>query len=73
MCSRVKTLAPLSSLDKHYYNVIAGLAGTQDMFVQKFVVAEGHCNINAARTAAAFDSLLVWIREKKRPAAGELQ
>ncbi|MFY9609029.1 MAG: DUF6351 family protein [Blastocatellia bacterium] len=49
------------------------MAGTQDMFVQKFVAADGHCNINAARTAAAFDSLLVWIREKKRPAAGELQ
>lgn len=59
--------------DVNYYNVIAGLAGTQDMFVQKFVVADGHCNINAARTGAAFDSLLIWIREKKRPAAGELQ
>lgn len=55
------------------YDDIARLAGTQDLFVAKFVVAKGHCNFTAPQTGAAFDELLKWIREKNRPTAGEIK
>jgi pimeloyl-ACP methyl ester carboxylesterase len=58
--------------DVSYYDVTTTLAGTQDLFVAKFVDAKGHCNINAERTTAAFDALLRWARERKRPSAGEI-
>jgi pimeloyl-ACP methyl ester carboxylesterase len=54
------------------YDTITKIAGRQDLFVVKFVDAKGHCNINPAQTAAAFDALLQWARERKRPVAGEL-
>ncbi|HSB10935.1 MAG TPA: DUF6351 family protein [Blastocatellia bacterium] len=59
--------------DVSYYDVISGVAGTADMFVAKFVVANGHCNISPQRTAAAFDALLAWVHEHKRPTSGEIQ
>lgn len=55
------------------YDEFARVAGTQDLFVAKFVVAKGHCNFTPAQTGSAFDELLNWIREKKRPAAGEIK
>lgn len=55
------------------YDEFARLAGTQDLFVAKFVVAKGHCNFTVGQTGAAFDELLSWMRDKKRPAAGELK
>ena len=55
------------------YDEFARLAGTQDLFVTKFAVAKGHCNFTPAQTGAAFDELLNWVREKKRPAAGEIK
>ena len=55
------------------YDEFARVAGTQDLFVAKFVVAKGHCNFTPAQTGAAFDELLSWIRDKKRPAAGEVK
>lgn len=61
------------SRDVSYYDVISGIAGTSDFFVAKFVVANGHCNISPQRTAAAFDALLSWVHEHKRPASGEIQ
>lgn len=57
--------------DVSYYRVLTGIAGTQDLFVAKFVDARGHCTISPAQTGAAFDALLAWVREHKRPAAGE--
>jgi pimeloyl-ACP methyl ester carboxylesterase len=59
--------------DVVYYDVTSGVAGTSDLFVARFVVASGHCNISPQRTAAAFDSLLSWVHEHKRPASGEIQ
>jgi hypothetical protein len=53
------------------YDVPAALAGTSDRFVVRFVEADGHCNFTAAQTGRAFDALLAWVREGKRPAAGE--
>ncbi|HZS10563.1 MAG TPA: alpha/beta hydrolase [Blastocatellia bacterium] len=55
------------------YDATAKVAGTQDLFVTKFVVARGHCNIGPAQTGAAFEALLQWVRERKRPEAGELK
>ncbi len=55
------------------YDEFARVAGTQDLFVAKFVVAKGHCNFTPAQTGSAFDELLKWIREKNRPTAGEIK
>jgi pimeloyl-ACP methyl ester carboxylesterase len=55
------------------YNAIANVAGTQDLFVAKFVVAKGHCTFTPAQTGTAFDELLKWGREKKRPDTGEVR
>jgi len=59
--------------DVSYYDVTSGIAGTADFFVARFVVANGHCNISPPRTAAAFDALLQWVHEHKRPSPGEIQ
>lgn len=53
------------------YDVPAALAGTSDRFVARFVEANGHCNFTMAQTANAFEALLGWARDGKRPAAGE--
>jgi pimeloyl-ACP methyl ester carboxylesterase len=53
------------------YEVPAALAGTSDLFVARFVEANGHCNFTPTQTGNAFDALLAWAREGKRPAAGE--
>ena len=53
------------------YEVPAALAGTSDKFVVRFVEANGHCNFTPGQTGNAFDALLAWAREGKRPAAGE--
>ena len=53
------------------YEVPAALAGTTDRFVARFVEANGHCNFTSAQTGGAFDALLTWARDGKRPAAGE--
>lgn len=55
------------------YDSIAKLAGTQDLFVAKFVVARGHCNFTLPQTTAAFDELLNWARTRKAPSAGEMK
>jgi pimeloyl-ACP methyl ester carboxylesterase len=53
------------------YEIPAALAGTSDRFVARFVEANGHCNFTPAQVGTAFDALLAWAREGKRPAAGE--
>ena len=53
------------------YEVSAALAGTSERFVARFVEANGHCNLTPAQTGNAFDALLAWAREGKRPAPGE--
>jgi pimeloyl-ACP methyl ester carboxylesterase len=54
------------------YSMTAALAGNDDRFVQKWVEAEGHCNIAPALVAKAFDELRVWIAEGTRPEPGLL-
>ena len=53
------------------YEVPTALVGTSDRFVARFVEAKGHCNFTPAQTGSAFDALLAWARDGKRPAAGE--
>ncbi len=53
------------------YEVPAALAGTSERFVARFVEANGHCNFTPTQTGNAFDALLAWARDGKRPAAGE--
>ena len=57
--------------DVSAYDVPAALAGTSEKFVARFVEANGHCNFTPAQTAAAFDALLAWARDGKRPEPGE--
>jgi pimeloyl-ACP methyl ester carboxylesterase len=66
------TLDPLVlGSDVTTYDVPAALAGTSDRFVARFVASTGHCNFTPAQTGAAFDALLAWARDGKRPSAGE--
>lgn len=53
------------------YEVPAALAGTSDRFVARFVEADGHCNFTPVHVGTAFDALLAWARDGKRPSAGE--
>jgi len=55
------------------YDDIATEAGTQDLFVAHFAVADGHCSFTPAQLDTAFAELLQWVRERKKPAAGELK
>lgn len=57
--------------DVSAYDVPAALAGTSDRFVARFVDADGHCNFTEAQVAGAFDALLAWVRDGRRPASGE--
>jgi len=59
--------------DVTIYDSTSKISGSGDLFIAKFVVAKGHCNINPQQTGAAFDNLLMWVHEHKRPLAGELQ
>lgn len=53
------------------YQVESDAAGSPDLFVQRFVVASGHCTIAPALVGAAFDDLVRWVEKKEEPAAGE--
>lgn len=55
------------------YDEIVAEAGTQDLFVAHFVAANGHCVFTPAQLDTAFDELLRWVREHKKPIAGELK
>ena len=55
------------------YEEIARLAGTQDLFVTRYVESRGHCNFTPEQTGGAFDLLLKWVREKARPESGEIR
>jgi pimeloyl-ACP methyl ester carboxylesterase len=53
------------------YQVESAQAGSGDLFVQRFVVASGHCAVDAPLVGAAFDDLVRWVEKKEKPAAGE--
>jgi len=62
----------VTARDVSYYDVSTAIAGQQDLLVQKFVQADGHCAIAPPRVGAAFDELLGWVRDRKRPTPGEI-
>jgi pimeloyl-ACP methyl ester carboxylesterase len=47
------------------------LNGGDDLFVQRFVGANGHCAFTPAQTIGAFQELVEWRENGKRPEAGE--
>jgi hypothetical protein len=53
------------------YELLAALAGTSEQFVARFVDADGHCNFTPGQIGSAFDALLAWAREGRRPLPGE--
>jgi pimeloyl-ACP methyl ester carboxylesterase len=53
------------------YHVLAEQAGTSDLFVQQWVKRTGHCTMTPAEIGQGFDDLRAWVREGKRPAAGD--
>jgi alpha-beta hydrolase superfamily lysophospholipase len=53
------------------YESIASVAGTQDLFVARFVAAKGHCSFTPTQMGSAFDALREWARSGKRPQSGE--
>jgi hypothetical protein len=59
-------------LTNSYYTA-ASLEGAETRFVQKWVEADGHCNIDAASIAKAFDELRRWASSGIRPEPGLIQ
>jgi pimeloyl-ACP methyl ester carboxylesterase len=55
-----------------YYDVIVSLNGNQDLFVQKYVEADGHCSIDPALMGRAFDELRAWTATGAPPEPGLL-
>jgi pimeloyl-ACP methyl ester carboxylesterase len=55
----------------NYYNVLSGLAGTQRLFAAQFIDARGHCAIAPAQALSAFEALVTWARDYRRPTGVE--
>lgn len=52
------------------YALIAQRAGHADHFVQQYVNAHGHCVFTPEQVGKAFDELVAWKRDGKRPQSG---
>jgi pimeloyl-ACP methyl ester carboxylesterase len=55
-----------------YYDEATRRFGAGDLFVQKYVNRDGHCNITADQTGEVFDELTAWIHQNRRPQPGLL-
>ena len=55
------------------YGVTAAISGNEELFVQKYVEADGHCNIAPALMGEAFDQLRAWAAAGIRPGSGLLE
>ena len=55
-----------------WYDELTRRLGNGDRFVEQYVDRDGHCNVTAAQTGEAFDELLGWIHNDKRPTPGLL-
>lgn len=55
-----------------WYDEVTRRLGNGDRFVEQYVDRDGHCNITAAQTGVAFDELVSWVHDNKRPAPGLL-
>ncbi len=47
-------------------------AGKDDLLVQRIYRAAGHCTFSPQETTAAFDALVTWVREGKKPAGDDV-
>ena len=54
------------------YALAVQRAGHADNFVQQFVNKEGHCVFTPQEIGRAFDELVSWVHDNKRPASGAL-
>ena len=50
-----------------YYEHLTEINFTSEMYLQRYVIRDGHCNFTTAEVAEAFDNLLLWIKESVRP------
>jgi pimeloyl-ACP methyl ester carboxylesterase len=55
-----------------YYDEATRRGGVGDLFVQKYVNRDGHCNITAEQTGEVFDELTAWVDHDRRPPPGLL-
>jgi pimeloyl-ACP methyl ester carboxylesterase len=55
-----------------YYDDATRRVGAGDLFVQKYVNRDGHCNITADQTGEVFDELTTWVHQNLRPQPGLL-
>jgi pimeloyl-ACP methyl ester carboxylesterase len=55
-----------------WYDELTRRQGNGDDLVQQYVDRDGHCNVTADQTGLAFDELLAWVHENKRPTPGLL-
>jgi pimeloyl-ACP methyl ester carboxylesterase len=55
-----------------WYDELTRRLGNGDSYVEQYVDRDGHCNITAAQTGLAFDELLDWVHNGKRPTPGLL-
>ncbi len=55
-----------------YYDELTRRLGNGALFVQQYVNRDGHCNITADQTGQAFDELVSWVHDNKRPEPGRL-
>ncbi|HSC13278.1 MAG TPA: alpha/beta hydrolase [Rhodanobacteraceae bacterium] len=54
------------------YALAVQRAGHADNFVQQFVNKEGHCVFTPQEIGRAFDELVAWVHDNKRPVSGPL-
>lgn len=54
------------------YHLTVSLTGHEEWFAQKWVEADGHCNIDPDLIARAFDELVEWVTKGTRPQPGLL-
>ena len=55
-----------------YYDELTRRLGNGDLFVQQYVNRDGHCNITPEQTGEAFDELVDWVHQDRRPTPGRL-
>ncbi len=55
-----------------WYDELTRRLGNGNNLVQQYVDRDGHCNVTAAQTGLAFDELVDWVHNGKRPIPGLL-
>ena len=55
-----------------WYDELTRRLGNGNEFVQQYVDRDGHCNLTADQTGLAFDELLDWVHNNRRPTPGLL-